>query len=117
MFSFEPKNERNSFLNSALAFKMGQIKKMKALYLLFLFIENIFNLCLFSILFFNECTGLFYDFLGGCGLIESHLSISLSLCSPQISLNFWEEPPIKSGRLVTKKMPQRRPMRPLLKSH
>ena len=27
MFSFEPKNERNYFLNSTLASKMGQIKK------------------------------------------------------------------------------------------
>ena len=32
LFSFEPKNERNYFLNSALASKMSQIKKMKALY-------------------------------------------------------------------------------------
>ena len=31
MFSFEPKNERNYFVNSALASKTGQIKKMKAL--------------------------------------------------------------------------------------
>ena len=31
MFSFEPKNERNYFVNSALASKMGQIKKMEAL--------------------------------------------------------------------------------------
>ena len=32
LFSFEQKNERNYFLNSALASKMSQIKKMKALY-------------------------------------------------------------------------------------
>ena len=32
LFSFEPKNERNYLLNSALASKMSQIKKMKALY-------------------------------------------------------------------------------------
>ena len=32
LFSFEPKNEQNYFLNSALASKMSQIKKMKALY-------------------------------------------------------------------------------------
>ena len=32
LFSFEPKNEQNHFLNSALASKMSQIKKMKALY-------------------------------------------------------------------------------------
>ena len=32
LFAFEPKNERNYFLNSALASKMSQIKKMKALY-------------------------------------------------------------------------------------
>ena len=30
--SFEPKTEQNYFLNSALASKMSQIKKMKALY-------------------------------------------------------------------------------------
>ena len=30
LFSFEPKNERNYFLNSALASKMSQIKKIKA---------------------------------------------------------------------------------------
>jgi hypothetical protein len=30
--SFEPKNERNYFSNSAQASKMGQIKKIKALY-------------------------------------------------------------------------------------
>ena len=29
MFSFEPKNEQNYFVNSALASKMDQIKKMK----------------------------------------------------------------------------------------
>ena len=28
LFSFEPKNERNHFLNSALASKMDQMKKM-----------------------------------------------------------------------------------------
>ena len=32
LYWFEPKDERNYFLISALAFKMGQIKKMKALY-------------------------------------------------------------------------------------
>ena len=32
LFSFEPKNERNYFLNSALTSKVSQIKKMKALY-------------------------------------------------------------------------------------
>ena len=32
LFSFEPKNKQNYFLNSALASKMSQIKKMKALY-------------------------------------------------------------------------------------
>jgi hypothetical protein len=32
LFSFEPKSKQNYFLNSALAFKMSQIKKMKALY-------------------------------------------------------------------------------------
>ena len=32
---------------------------------LFLFIEKIFNSCSFSIFFFNECTGLFYDFFWG----------------------------------------------------
>ena len=32
LFSFEPKNERNYFLTSALVSKMSQIKKMKALY-------------------------------------------------------------------------------------
>ena len=32
LFSFEPKNERNYFLNSALASKRSQIKKVKALY-------------------------------------------------------------------------------------
>ena len=32
LFSFEPKNERNILLNSTLASKMSQIKKMKALY-------------------------------------------------------------------------------------
>ena len=32
LFSFEPKNERNCFLNSVLASKMSQSKKMKALY-------------------------------------------------------------------------------------
>ena len=32
LLSFEPKNERNYFLNSKLACKMGRIKKMKALY-------------------------------------------------------------------------------------
>ena len=32
LFSIEPKNEQNYFLNSALASKMSQIKKMKALY-------------------------------------------------------------------------------------
>ena len=32
LFSFEPKNKRNYFLNSALASKMSQIKKMKAFY-------------------------------------------------------------------------------------
>ena len=38
MFSFEPKNERNYFLNSALASKMDQIKKIKALSCINLFI-------------------------------------------------------------------------------
>ena len=32
LFSFPPKNERNYFLISVLASKMGQIKKMMALY-------------------------------------------------------------------------------------
>ena len=32
LFSFEPKNEQNYFMNSALASKMSQIKKLKALY-------------------------------------------------------------------------------------
>ena len=32
LFSFEPKNEQNYFLNSALTSKMSQTKKMKALY-------------------------------------------------------------------------------------
>ena len=32
LFSFEPKIERNYFLNAALASKMSQIKKMEALY-------------------------------------------------------------------------------------
>ena len=32
LFSFEPKNGRNYFLNSALASKMSQIKKMQVLY-------------------------------------------------------------------------------------
>ena len=32
LFSFEPKTKQNYFLNSALASKMSQIKKMKALY-------------------------------------------------------------------------------------
>ena len=32
LFTFEPKNELNYFLNSALAFKMSQIKNMEALY-------------------------------------------------------------------------------------
>jgi hypothetical protein len=32
LFSFEPKNEQKYFLNSALASKMSQIKKMKALW-------------------------------------------------------------------------------------
>ena len=32
LFSFEPKNDQNYFLNSALASKMSQIKKMKAHY-------------------------------------------------------------------------------------
>ena len=34
LFSIEPKNERNYFLNSALASKMSQIKQMKALILI-----------------------------------------------------------------------------------
>jgi hypothetical protein len=32
LLSFEPKNELNYFLNSALASKISQIKKIKALY-------------------------------------------------------------------------------------
>ena len=32
LFSFEPKNQRNYFLHSALASKKSRIKKMKALY-------------------------------------------------------------------------------------
>ena len=32
LFSFEPKNERNHFLNSALVSKMSQIKKINAFY-------------------------------------------------------------------------------------
>ena len=32
LFSFEPKNEQNYIVNSAVASKMNQIKKMKALY-------------------------------------------------------------------------------------
>ena len=35
LFSFEPKNKRNCFLNSALASKMSQIKKVKVLYYLY----------------------------------------------------------------------------------
>ena len=44
LFSFEPKNKQNYFLNSALASKMSQIKKMKALYYMGVFdtIDNIF---------------------------------------------------------------------------
>ena len=33
LFSFEPKNEQNYFLNSVLASKMSQIKKMRVLYI------------------------------------------------------------------------------------
>ena len=32
LFSFEPKTKRNYFLNSALASKMSQMKKIKELY-------------------------------------------------------------------------------------
>ena len=50
LFSFEPKNERNYFLNSTLASKMGQIKKKKALYYI---IQGVLNTV--DIFFFICC--------------------------------------------------------------
>ena len=47
LFSFEPKNKRNYFLNSALASKMSQIKKTKALYYINLGVFNIIDTFIF----------------------------------------------------------------------